>query len=91
MRVLLKHEAMCAGNVSVTDVYDCSEEELRAMVERDRVLRAIHTAVRHAILDHVTPRRYFRNCGMLRNVPLILFIGQIVPVELPTPMRNWLI
>ena len=43
MRVLLKHEAMCAGNVSVTDVYDCPEGELRIMVERDRVLRAIHT------------------------------------------------
>lgn len=41
MRVLLKHEAMCAGNVSVTDVYDCSEVELRTMVERDRCLRAI--------------------------------------------------
>lgn len=91
MRVLLKHEAMCAGNVSVTDVYDCSEEELRAMVERDRVLRAIHTGCSPCDIGSRNPRRYFRNCGMLRNVPLILFIGQIVPVELPTPMRNWLI
>ena len=32
---------MRAGNVSVTDIYNCSEVELRTMVERDRCLRAI--------------------------------------------------
>ena len=41
MRISLKHEAMRAGNVSVTDIYNCSEVELRTMVERDRCLRAI--------------------------------------------------
>ena len=41
MRISLKHEAMRAGNVSVTDIYNCSEVELRRMVERDSFLRAI--------------------------------------------------
>ena len=41
MRNSLKHEAMRAGIVSVTDIYNCSEVELRTMVERDRCLRAI--------------------------------------------------
>lgn len=91
MRISLKHEAMRAGNVSVTDIYNCSEVELRTMVERDRCLRAIRMGCSPRELHYVPLKRYFRNCGMRRNVPLTLIIDRTVSAELFAPMRIWLV
>lgn len=41
MRILLKYEVMCVGNVFVIDIYNCLEVELWMMVECDRCLCVI--------------------------------------------------
>ena len=40
MNIVFKHEDTRTGNVSATDTYDFKEQELSAMVERDRRIRA---------------------------------------------------
>ena len=40
MKLVFKHEAPIAGNASVTETYELTQEELLPMIRRDRALRA---------------------------------------------------
>ena len=54
---------MRAGNVSVTDIYNCSEVELRTMVERDRCLRAIRMGCSPRDIALRTPQTILQELG----------------------------
>ena len=83
---------MRAGNVSVTDIYNCSEVELRTMVERDRCLRAIRMGCSPRDIALRTPSNDTSGiveCGGTFRFTLI--IDRTVSAELFAPMRIWLV
>ena len=64
MKLVFKHEAPIAGNASVTETYELTQEELLPMIRRDRapVLR-LNTATKKS-WNSVRRNAFCRNSGM---------------------------
>lgn len=53
VNIIFRHEDTCAGNISATDTYEFKEQELSAMIERDRRIRASREGLP---LEDIRPR-----------------------------------